>query len=159
MEIILLNMVKKLGRVGDVVCVKNGFGRYLVQSGNAVRANERNLDLLQEKQDSLTKRKQELLSSAQRLSVVLKGYKIIFVKSASDDGRLFGSVSKRDISSSLSSVVRRELPDSLTLVEHNHVMLSDSIKETGVHPVLVEVHPDVESFEVFVSVASNQDTC
>ena len=99
MEIILLENVKNLGKIGDVVSVKRGFGRnFLLRYGKALKANEENKKYVEKKKEDLNKKNIELKKSAIKIFDILKQKKYKFIKKAKDNGELYGSVKPKEIS-------------------------------------------------------------
>ena len=99
MEIILLQKISKFGNMGDTVKVKQGFGRnYLVPSGKALRATKENKEFFDKTKAKLLKENKEAIGKAEKLRTEVENLKLAVVRSASDTGILYGSVTTRDIS-------------------------------------------------------------
>jgi len=157
MKIILLSSVRRLGNPGSVVLVKGGFGRYLVQSGFALRASNQNLEQVEKNKESLIKRQIELIGFLRTVSSFLNDKVLTFIRSAGSDGRLFGSVNKRDIALSSLKLLKGEMRDSDFDLNQNHVLLQKPIKDLGCLKVKLSVHPDVEEFSIVVNVAASEE--
>ena len=97
MQVILLERVAKLGQMGEVVKVKEGFARnYLLPQGKALRASEANIKAFEERKAELAVRNDESRAEAQKLAEKLDGQTFVIIRSASDAGALYGSVTPRD---------------------------------------------------------------
>lgn len=140
MKVILKKSVRKLGRAGNVVSVKNGYGRnYLLPQGFAVRANDNNLALFEQQKQELELQNAKDVQTAKAVSVRLSNQKkIIFIVQAASDGKLFGSISTKDISNKLSDVLKYD-------INHSSVLLDKPIKFTGVYNTEISLHPDIHT--------------
>jgi large subunit ribosomal protein L9 len=138
MEVILLERVGKLGQMGDVVRVKDGFARnFLLPRGKALRATADNKSKFEGMKDELQVRNLELKGHADTLAGKLDGKTIVVIRQASESGQLFGSVSTRDIAGLLSG-------DGAE-VNRTQVVLNAPIKTIGQYKVPLALHPDVET--------------
>jgi large subunit ribosomal protein L9 len=138
MEVILLERIGKLGQMGDVVRVKDGFARnFLLPRGKALRATAENKSKFEGMKDELQARNLELKGHADTLAGKLNGRTIVVLRQASESGQLFGSVSTRDIAGLLSG-------DSAE-VNRTQVVLNAPIKTIGQYKVPLALHPDVET--------------
>ncbi len=136
MEVILLQRVEKLGAMGEVVRVKDGFARnFLLPQGKALRATEANRQKFERDRAELEARNAERRSGAQGDSGKLEGKNFTVIRQAGESGQLYGSVSPRDIADAAST--------SGVAVNRSHVMLDAPIKTVGLHPVRVALHPEV----------------
>ena len=149
MEIILLEHVEKLGKMGDKVTVKNGYARnYLLPQKKALRANEANLAIFEKQKADLEVRNKELLSKAQEKAETLKGFSAVLIRQAAETGQLYGSVTIRDIAVAIK--------DAGFDVERRCIYLEKSIKDLGVYQVKLNLHPEV-SQTILVNVARTED--
>jgi len=99
MEIILLQKISKLGNMGDTVQVKQGFGRnFLIPTGKALRATKENKEFFEKTKAKLLEENKEAIGKAEKLRTEVESLKLVVVRSASDTGILYGSVTTRDIS-------------------------------------------------------------
>jgi large subunit ribosomal protein L9 len=138
MEVILLERIGKLGQMGDVVRVKDGFARnFLLPRGKALRATADNKSRFEGMKAELQARSLELKGHADTLAGKLDGKTIVVIRQASESGQLFGSVSTRDIAGLLSSEGAE--------VTRSHVVLNAPIKTIGQYKVPLALHPDVET--------------
>ena len=136
MEVILLERVGRLGAVGDVVTVKDGYARnFLIPQGKVLRANAQNKALFQEQKEQIEKENTEKRELAQQLAEKLDNLVVVLIRQSGEDGRLFGSVSARDIAVAATT--------SGVEVARENVVLSTAIKNIGIHPVRVSLHPEV----------------
>ncbi|MGB0960732.1 MAG: 50S ribosomal protein L9 [Halocynthiibacter sp.] len=138
MQVILLERVAKLGQMGDVVSVKDGYARnFLLPTGKALRASEANIAGFEAQKAQLEARNLETKTEAEAASAKLDGQQFIIIRSASDAGALYGSVTPRDAAD-----VATEGGFS---VDRKQVALTAPIKELGLHNVAVHLHPEVEA--------------
>lgn len=149
MEVILLERVAKLGQMGEVVRVKDGFARnFLLPQGKALRATKDNRTKFEGMKAQLEARNLELKGDADKIAVKLNGQTYVVQRQASETGQLFGSVSARDIADILSKAGFS--------VARNQVVLHAPIKMIGMHTIPVALHPEVE-VKVTINVARNAD--
>ena len=138
MEIILLQKISKLGNMGDTVQVKQGFGRnFLIPSGMALRATKENKEFFEGTKAKLLEENKEAIGKAEKIRVEVEKLKLLIVRSASDTGILFGSVTTRDISNLIGE-------QGVTL-SRKQIALDKPIKELGTYDISVILHPEVES--------------
>jgi large subunit ribosomal protein L9 len=149
MEVILLERVAKLGQMGEIVRVKDGFARnFLLPQGKALRATKDNRGKYEGMKQQLEARNLELKGEAEGVAGKLNGKSFIVVRQASDVGQLYGSVSARDIAEILTG-------GGFT-VTRNQIALHAPIKTIGMHTVPVALHPEVE-VAITINVARNAD--
>ena len=138
MQVILLERVAKLGQMGDVVDVKNGYARnYLLPQGKALSASKANIDSFENQKAQLEARNLESKKEAEDLATRLNGQQFVVIRSASDAGALYGSVTTRDTAD-----VATQEGYSL---DRKQVVIPRPIKELGLHEVSVVLHPEVEA--------------
>ncbi len=126
MQVILLERIGRLGQMGDVVNVKDGFARnYLLPQGKALRATEANRKRFERDKAQLEARDLELKSEAQAVSAKLDGQSFIIIRQAGETGQLYGSVSTRDIATAVT--------EGGFSIERRQVMLDRPIKTLGLH--------------------------
>ena len=149
MQVILLERIGRLGQMGDVVNVKDGFARnYLLPQGKALRATEANRKRFERDRAQLEARDLEHKSEAQALSAKLDGRSIIIIRQAGETGQLYGSVSTRDIATAVT--------EGGFSIERRQVMLDRPIKSLGLHYIRVALHAEVEP-HILVNVARSPD--
>ena len=149
MQIILLERIAKLGQMGDIVNVKDGYARnYLLPQGKALRANDANKARFESQRVELEARNLERKKEADGVNGKLNGSSYVLIRSAGETGQLYGSVSTRDIADLLTA--------GGFAVARNQVRLDTPIKTIGLHEVLISLHPEVE-VPVTVNVARTED--
>ena len=149
MQVILLERVAKLGQMGDVVDVKSGYARnYLLPQGKAQTASEANIASFEARKAQLEAHNLETKKEAEDLAARLNGQQFIVIRSASDAGALYGSVSTRDAADAATA-------GGFT-VDRKQVALARPIKELGLHDVHVTLHPEVEAI-IHLNVARSQE--
>ncbi len=138
MEVILLERVAKLGQMGDVVTVKDGYARnYLLPQKKALWASDANIKQFESEKAQLEARNLESKKEASALADKLNGEQFIVIRQASDAGSLYGSVTPRDAAEAAT--------EAGFTVDKRQVALTAPIKELGVHTVMVTLHPEVEA--------------
>ncbi len=149
MDVILLERVEKLGAIGDVVTVKNGFARnYLLPNKKALRANESNRKLFEAKRAEIETDNANKRTEAEAASKGIEGKTVKLIRQASNTGQLYGSVSARDIVEALDGEGAK--------VTKSQIVLDRPIKNIGVHEVKVALHPEV-AVTVKVNVARSPE--
>jgi large subunit ribosomal protein L9 len=149
MEVILLERVGKLGQMGDVVRVKDGFARnFLLPRGKALRATADNKSRFEGMKAELQAKNLEMKGEAGKIGAKVDGKTYVVIRQASESGQLFGSVSTRDIA----ALIKADGGE----VSRTQVTLNTPIKSIGQYKVPLALHPDVE-ISVTVTVARSQD--
>ena len=149
MEVILLERVEKLGQIGDVVTVKNGFARnYLLPNKKALRANEANKKVFEANRAKIEADNASKKADAEKASGGIDGKTVQLIRQASNTGQLYGSVSARDIVEALENDGSK--------VAKSQVVLKAPIKAIGMHEVRIALHPEV-SVTVKVNVARSPE--
>jgi large subunit ribosomal protein L9 len=149
MEIILLERVEKLGAIGDVVKVKDGFARnYLLPRKKALRANESNRKLFEANRARIEEENAARRVDAEKASKGVDGKTVQLIRQASNTGQLYGSVSARDIAEALEGAGAK--------VAKSQVVLDRPIKGIGMHEVKIALHPEV-AVTVHVNVARSPE--
>ncbi|MCG6902951.1 MAG: 50S ribosomal protein L9 [Rhodobacter sp.] len=138
MDVILLERVAKLGQMGEVVSVKEGFARnFLLPQKKALRASKANIVAFEGQKAQLEAQNLETRKEAEAMADRLNGQQFVVIRSASDSGSLYGSVSTRDASDVATA-------EGFTL-DRKQVVMIHPIKELGLHDVTVILHPEVEA--------------
>tara|TARA_B100000614_G_scaffold221171_1_gene208139 strand:+ start:234 stop:917 length:684 start_codon:yes stop_codon:yes gene_type:complete len=138
MEVILLERIDKLGQMGDVVKVKDGFARnFLLPQKKALRASEDNLAYFEKEKVTLEANNLKQKQEAEVILTKLDGFNLIIIRQAGETGQLYGSVNTNDVKVSLS--------ENGFIVEKNQIKLDKPIKELGIHKVSVKLHPEVQA--------------
>ena len=136
MQVILLERVAKLGQMGDVVKVKDGYARnFLLPQGKALRATEANIKGFEARKAQLEVQNLETKKEAEAVGAKLDGQAFVVIRSASDAGALYGSVTTRDVADAATA-------GGFT-VGRGQVVLDRPIKDLGLHTVSVSLHPEV----------------
>jgi large subunit ribosomal protein L9 len=149
MEVILLERVEKLGSIGDVVNVKNGFARnYLLPNKKALRANDANRKVFEANRAKIEADNAERRSAAEKDAGSVDGKTVQLIRQASNTGQLYGSVSARDIVEALEA-------DGANVTK-SQVVLARPIKSIGMHDVKIALHPEV-AVNVHVNVARSPE--
>ena len=149
MEVILLEHVEKLGKMGEKVNVKNGYARnYLLPTKKALRATEANLAVYEKQKAELEAHNQKLREEADKLAEALKGFSAVLIRQAAETGQLYGSVTIRDIATAVK--------EAGYAIERRQVQLDRAIKDLGVYTVKLNLHPEV-SQTILVNVARTDD--
>ena len=149
MDVILLERIEKLGSIGDVVKVKNGYARnFLLPNGKALRANESNRKVFESNRATIEAHNDERRAAAQEESKKIDGARIQLIRQASNAGQLYGSVSARDLAEALEAEGHK--------VAKNQIVLDKPIKAIGVQEVRIALHPEV-SVTISVNVARSPE--
>jgi large subunit ribosomal protein L9 len=149
MEVILLEKVRNLGALGDVVKVKPGFARnFLIPYGKAVSATADNKAKFEQQRAELERKQNESMAAAKTRAEKLSGMTLQVVRKVGEDGKLFGSVTIRDICDAASAA-------GLELVRSEVHLPSGPLKEIGDHEIGISLHPEV-NFKIIVSVVGEK---
>jgi large subunit ribosomal protein L9 len=149
MQVVLLERIAKLGQMGDVVTVKDGYARnFLLPQGKALRANKSNLERFEQDRAQLEARNLERKQEAEGVHAKLDGTSFVTIRSSGDTGQLYGSVTTRDIAELLSN--------GGFDTARNQVVLAAPIKLLGLHNVSIILHPEVTS-TVVINVARTEE--
>jgi large subunit ribosomal protein L9 len=149
MKVILLERVERLGALGDVVTVKDGFARnFLLPRSKALRANSANLKVFEARRGEIEATNAKAREGAAKSGEKLDGATYVMIRQAGESGHLYGSVSGRDVADAVNAEGGK--------VDRAMVILDKPIKSLGVHPVRVRLHPEV-TITVNVNVARSQD--
>jgi large subunit ribosomal protein L9 len=151
MDIILLERVEKLGNIGDIVTVKNGYARnFLLPNKKALRANAANKKVFEANRQQIEADNETKRTEAEAASGSIEGKQIVLIRASSASGQLYGSVSVRDIVEALNADGKG------TVVEKSMVILEKPIKTLGVFDVRVRLHPEV-NVNIQANVARSDD--
>lgn len=149
MDVILLERVEKLGQIGDVVTVKNGFARnFLLPRNKALRANDANRKIFEANKAKIVADNETKRTEAQQSSKDVEGTEVTLIRQASNTGQLYGSVAVRDIVEALENAGKK--------ATKQQVVLDRPIKSIGVYDVKVSLHPEV-SVTIKVNVARSPE--
>jgi large subunit ribosomal protein L9 len=149
MQVILLERVAKLGQMGDVVTVKDGYARnFLLPQRKALWASDANIKAFESQKSQLEARNLETRKEAEALAARLGGQKFVVIRSASDAGALYGSVTTRDAAEAATAAGFS--------VDRRQIVMPRPIKELGLHALSVSLHPEVE-VEIVLNVARSEE--
>ena len=149
MDVILLERIEKLGTIGDVVKVKNGYARnFLLPRGKALRANESNRKVFEANREKIEATNAERRTGAEAEAKQIDGAKVQLIRQASNTGQLYGSVSARDLAEALEAEGHK--------VAKNQIVLDKPIKAIGVQEVKIQLHPEV-AVTITVNVARSPE--
>ena len=149
MKVVLLERVKKLGQMGDIVDVKSGYARnFLLPFHKALRATEQNIQYYENQKSILEAKNIENIKEAENLKAKINGISFTLIRSASDAGALYGSVSAKDIMDVIS--------ENGIVIAKNQINLEKPIKELGIYKIIVSLHPEISS-EIIINVARTDE--
>jgi large subunit ribosomal protein L9 len=149
MQVILLERIGRLGQMGDVVKVRDGYARnFLLPQGKALRATKENMSHFEKQRAQLEATNLERKQEAEAVAVKLGGLRFTVIRQAGDTGQLYGSVSTRDVADAVTA-------GGFT-IDRVQILLDRPIKNLGLHNVRVSLHPEVET-KVIVNVARTEE--
>jgi large subunit ribosomal protein L9 len=139
MEIVLLENIKNLGQIGDVVNVKRGHGRnFLIKFGKALKASKENIDIVGKKKDELNEKNLELKKSAKKVFDIINNEKYIFSKRAKENGELYGSIKPMEVAKEIENVNKKSIkPSQIDLVKE--------IKKIGDYEAKINLHAEIQA--------------
>ena len=139
MDIILLENILNLGKIGDKVNVKNGYGRnFLLKKGKALRFNKENLDLVNKKKDELNKKNLELKDKFKEISKLINKKTFVFNKESKENGELYGSIKPKEITNLIKEKVNVDVSPS-------QLILKNDLNKIGIFSAEINFHTDVKS--------------
>ena len=137
MQLILLENILKLGKIGDQVEVKNGYGRnFLLKTGKALRANKENIDFVNKKKESLNKKNNEIKKQFKDIASKINNKTIKFSKESKENGDLYGSIKPKEVSSLFKSVLKVEISPS-------QIDLRKEIDKIGSYKIVINLFDEV----------------
>ena len=149
MKVVLLERVQKLGQMGDIVDVKSGYARnFLLPFRKALRATEKNIQYYEKQKSILEAKNIENIKEAESLKAKINGISFTLIRSASDAGALYGSVSAKDIMDVVT--------ENGIAIAKNQINLEKPIKELGIYKIIVSLHPEISS-EIIINVARTDE--
>ena len=149
MKVVLLERVQKLGQMGDIVDVKSGYARnFLLPFNKALRATEQNIQYYEKQKSILEAKNIENIKEAESLKAKINGISFTLIRSASDAGALYGSVSAKDIMDVVT--------ENGIVIAKNQINLEKPIKELGIYKIIVSLHPEISS-EIIINVARTDE--
>ena len=139
MQLILLENIIKLGKIGDQVEVKNGYGRnFLLKTGKALRANKDNIELVNKKKDELNKKNNEIKKEFKEIANKINNKSLIFNREAKENGELFGSIKPKEVSNAFLSDLKIEISPS-------QIDLKQEINKVGKYQININLHSEVSA--------------
>tara|TARA_B110000967_G_scaffold154642_1_gene159304 strand:- start:780 stop:1235 length:456 start_codon:yes stop_codon:yes gene_type:complete len=137
MQIILLENIMKLGKIGDQVEVKNGFGRnYLLRQGKALRASKENVEFVNKKKVELNQKNEDSKKQFKEIAVKISNKTLKFNKESKENGELYGSIKPKEVSAAFSAMLKVEISPS-------QIDLKQDISQVGKYKIIVNLHAEV----------------
>ena len=150
MEVVLLENIKNLGQIGDVVDVKRGHGRnFLIKYGKALRASKENIDLVNKKKAKLNEKNLELLKSAKKTYDIINHTNYKFSKRAKENNELYGSIKPAEISKTIEDINK-------VIIKPSQIDLGKEIKKVGVYEVKINLPAEVLA-KIHIEVVKEED--
>ena len=139
MQVILLENISKLGKIGDQVKVKDGYGRnFLIKSGKALRANKENIDFVNKKKEELTKKNNEIKKKFLEIAKKINGKNLNFSKESKENGDLFASIKPKEISNYFKENLNSDISPS-------QIELKQEINKIGKYKIAINLYPEVST--------------
>ena len=150
MEVILLENIKNLGKIGDAVKVKRGYGRnFLIKYGKALKASKENLALVNKKKIELTEKNVTLKKEAKKIYDIINKKNYKFSKEAKDNNELYGSIKPKDISKVIESINKIEIKTS-------QIDLNKQINKIGSYEAILNLHSEIQA-KVHIEVVKKEE--
>lgn len=151
MKVILKSKIKKLGNIGDIVDVKDGYGKnMLIPNGLAIFYTDKNYEVFKVKKAEIEKQNQENKAKAETLKDKIAAKEVVLIENAGDDGKLYGSISGAKLANFINALLK------VSDVKKANIFLKEPIKNVGKYSIILELHPEV-SFEKEVIVARSKE--
>ena len=150
MEIVLLENIKNLGKIGDTVKVKRGYGRnFLIKYGKALKASKENLVLVNKKKIELNEKNITLRKDAKKIYDIINKKKYKFSKEAKDNNELYGSIKPKELSKTIESIDKIEIKSS-------QIDLGKQINKIGTYEAVINLHPEIQA-KVHIEVVKKEE--
>ena len=150
MEVILLENIKNLGKIGDAVKVKRGYGRnFLIKYGKALKASKENLVLVNKKKIELNEKNITLRKDAKKIYDIINKKKYKFSKEAKDNNELYGSIKPKELSKTIESIDKIEIKPS-------QIDLSKQINKIGYYEAMINLHSEIQA-KVHIEVVKKEE--
>ena len=150
MEVILLENIKNLGQIGDVVGVKRGHGRnFLIKYGKALKASKENIDLVNRKKTELNEKNLKLKKSARKMYDIINRTNYKFSKRAKENNELYGSIKPLELSKAIQNLKRIE-------IEPSQIDLGSEIKKIGSYEAKINLHAEIQA-KIHIEVVKEED--
>ena len=151
MEIVLLENIKNLGKIGDIVNVKRGHGRnFLIKYGKALKASKVNIDLVNKKKEELNEKNISVKKDAKKIFDVINKKNYKFAKRAKDNNELYGSIKPRELSKTIESLDKIEIKPS-------QIDLDKEINKIGAYEAKINLHAEVQA-KIHIEVVKQEET-
>ena len=145
MEIILLENILNLGKIGEKVNVKNGYGRnFLLKTGKALRFSEENQEFVNKKKEFLVKKNSEIKAKFEKISTLINKKKFIFHQESKENGELYGSLKPKQIVNSIKEKTGADVSPS-------QINLKDDLNKIGSYEAIINFHPEVTA-KIFIQI-------
>ena len=150
MEVVLLENIKNLGQIGDVVNVKRGHGRnFLIKYNKALKASKENIDLVNKRKAELNQKNMELKKSAKKILETINQTQYKFFKRAKENGELYGSLKPIELSNSIEEQHKIK-------VKPSQIDLTSEIKKIGSYSANINLHPEIQA-KILIEVVKQED--
>jgi len=150
MEVVLLENIKNLGQIGDVVGVKRGHGRnFLIKYGKALKASKENIDFVNKKKDELNQKNLELKKSAKKILDIINRTNYKFSKRAKDNDELYGSIKPMEISKAIENAHKIKIKPS-------QIDLGKKIEKVGSYEAKINLHAEIQA-RILIAVVKEED--
>ena len=150
MQLILLENIKNLGQIGDVINVKRGYGRnFLVKYGKALKASKENIDLVNKKKSELNEKNLELKKKAKKIYSSIDQKKYKFSKRAKENEELYGSIKPKEISKAIENISKIEIKPS-------QIDLGEEINKIGLYEAKINLHAEIQA-KIHIEVVKEEE--
>jgi len=150
MEVILLENIKNLGKIGDAVKVKRGYARnFLIKYGKALKASKENLVLVNKKKIELNEKNIVLRKNAKKIYDIINKKKYTFSKEAKDNNELYGSIKPKELSKTIETIDKIEIKPS-------QIDLSNQINKIGFYEAMINLHSEIQA-KVHIEVVKKEE--
>ena len=150
MEIVLLENIKNLGQIGDIVDVKRGHGRnFLIKYGKALRASKKNIDLVNKKKAKLNEKNIELIKESKKVYDIINHSNYKFTKRAKENNELYGSIKPLELTKAIEDKNR-------IIIKASQIDLGKEIKKVGLYDVKINLHAEIQA-KIHIEVVKEED--
>ena len=150
MQLILLENIKNLGQIGDVINVKRGYGRnFLVKYGKALKASKENIDLVNKKKSELNEKNLELKKKAKKIYSIINQKKYKFSKRTKENEELYGSIKPKEISKAIENISKIEIKPS-------QIDLGKEINKIGLYEAKINLHAEIQA-KIHIEVVKEEE--
>jgi large subunit ribosomal protein L9 len=150
MEVVLLENIKNLGQIGDIVKVRRGHGRnFLIKYGKALKASKENIDIVNKKKDTLNQKNLELKKNAKKIFDIITNSNYKFSKRTKENGELYGSIKPVELSKAISSAKKIEIRPS-------QIDVGKEIKKIGTYEIRINLHAEIQG-KIHIEVVKEEE--